>query len=200
MPFSMLLLSGQCRIGDDADRTAAENEEDGACGYGEDLHGKHGDKDKCKEDAGKGLFLHLLKHTGRGAHNEKSNGDTDSGEGIGHVFVGHEGLQKIGDGKNNNKRGQDNTESCAGRAKHASFFVANVGGHVDGDGAGGGFCNGDDLRQLIIDDPSELFNDLLADLRDHGITAAKGKGADLKIGPKELPKQNEELPSKINLL
>ena len=62
----------------------------------------------------------------------------------------------------------------------AALPVSGKGCAVNGNGAGGGFCNDSNIHHFIMGDPFFLFYTVMFNHRKHGITATEAKEPDLE--------------------
>ena len=61
------------------------------------------------------------------------------------------------------------------RAEKAAEVVSDIGGGVDGDGAGGGLRNGDNIEKFLVSDPLFLFHNFVLNHGQHYIPSANGE-------------------------
>ena len=71
-------------------------------------------------------------------------------------------------------------------AHQAPSLVADVGGGIDGDGAGGGLRDGRHVQKLLLLQPAPLGDEFVFQQGDHGVAAAEGEETDLEHGPEQL--------------
>ena len=103
---------------------------------------------------------------------------------------------ELGNDQNHDKggqyRAQGGTEGAKDTAPHtecSAHLGAHIGRHIDGKGAGGAFADRDEIDQKVLGHPAMGYN-LLLNQRQHGVSAAEGKGADLKEGEKQIQKNH----------
>ena len=111
----------------------------------------------------------------------------------------HQGLvadlpEPLGNEQDNEKRGKHNPQGGQDAAGQAAHVVAHEGGDVDGEGAGGGFGNGDEIHDCLHIQPAVLHYHL-GNHGDHGVAAADGEEADLEEIIEEKPQNHEGSPA-----
>ena len=84
------------------------------------------------------------------------------------------------------KARQHHAEGRAERAENTADLIADEGGGTDGDGAGGGLGNRDDLKQIIAADPSFFDRYFIFNDRNHRVAAPEGDHTDLHKGEEKL--------------
>lgn len=81
-------------------------------------------------------------------------------------------------GNNHGECGDDGAEHTAGD------HIANVGGTVDADRAGGHLRDGNNVGEHLACDPARTHH-LALDEREHGVTATEAEQPDFKVSPYE---------------
>ena len=66
------------------------------------------------------------------------------------------------------------------------MLIADEGGGIDGDDAGGTLADGVVVGELLLTAPALFVHDLLLEDGQHGRPAPKGEGADFGKGPKQV--------------
>ena len=96
-----------------------------------------------------------------------------------------ERLQESRDDEDHNDARRNETDGRRHRAGHAPGQEADVGRHVDADGAGGGLGHGDHVRELRAGEPAGLIRHIVEE-RKCGHAAADGEKAGLEKFPEKL--------------
>ena len=189
--FSICCLEGQ----DNADDRGAGDVDDGM-----ELELLDGGKGQDEEDQlleikeiqqGTGLLIKVhvehgdLHHADAGSGNEAGDSRTQSVEGGIHQLAAPESVQGFGDQDDDDDGGQNFTHGGDHAAEESGHVAAYIGGHVDADGAGGGFGNGDHVRDEGLGVPPGGLRQILQE-GQRGHAAAHGEETNFQKFPKEL--------------
>ena len=166
-------MSQQNRANDDADDSCTDDQQNQR-----DIRTQiQQENQQIKEDC-EGIGDRLLPQSYDGVENQHDDADADAGEGIMNDLVTGEVLQKGSDYHQKQQGDSNKTQSGNDTAKKSLTLIADEGGYVDGNDAGGTLTDGIVIRQFLIGYPAKLIYELVSQQRKHGIAAAEVDGTD----------------------
>ena len=107
---------------------------------------------------------------------------------MGHIDIAGEALQEGGDEGDDKNAGADEAQRSHDGTGQSPELMADEGGDVDGDDAGGTLADGVVVHQLLLGGPAMLLPDHTLHPAQHGIAAAKAPRAHLGKGAVDFPK------------
>ena len=149
-------------------------------------HEQHGGKDGPLPEEHAASEPEGLAHDDKARRRDERGGrGTQAVERTRDVLTVAERLQESRDDEDHNDARRNEADGRRHRAGHAPGQEADVGRHVDADGAGGGLGHGDHVRELRAGEPAGLIRHIVEE-RKRGHAAADGEKAGLEKFPEEL--------------
>ena len=96
-------------------------------------------------------------------------------------------MEEKGYAEDDEERGQDGSQAGTESTWRLSHLVADKDTDVGSKDTGTALCNGYQVDELLLGNPSLLFHYFILDDRKHGIAAAQRESPDLEKGLESIP-------------